>query len=185
MAKNSCVVKGCRYIVTCINGGIEAPLGLISSSTLNSSRADGESNQYLGGNYVEAQDDANFIPRPEEMFQLPNAAGDPEGAWYFSCGTTAASCTHELTINGDYCFEVDPSGQIVRENIEEFQCERIKQVLIRRHTPANGRLDIVFRGTGLVESKNRTLTGGQETNSNFAITLSMQSETVEFLNGFH
>jgi hypothetical protein len=190
MARADCVKKGCRYIVTCIDPttNLEKPLGLITSVNLNSSRDDGgTTGAYLGGNEVVGWDspvgsgtpDPAFTPTAD-MFQIA-----PDPCWYETCSSSNASCNHDITINGDYCFLLDPGGDIVEENIEEFQCERVKDICIRRHDRDSGRLDKVFSGTVTITGKNRTLTGGNDTNSSFTINGEFDPATVQFFEGFH
>ena len=180
MARTDCVTKGCRTVICCVVNGVERPIGLLTSATLNSTENTDAAGSYMGGNEVEEQDDAGFVPDTDQMF-----IGEDE-RWYSLCSASQSACTHEMTINGDYCyFRPDPDGPIADDAAQKFICQSSVTLRIKRHDRTTGRMDTIFNGEGRTTTKNRNLPGGQDDNQNWSATIEVDPATVEFLNGFH
>ena len=186
MAREDCVDKGCRYIICCLDDtNRELPIGLVTDATLNSTEDTGATGSYLAGQVVPEQylddnitPDPAFVPDIDEMFQ-----GD-DGVWYALCSASAASCTHEMTLTGDYCF-AKSGTTLLDEAARKLMCRATVTMVIKRHDKENNIIERLFIGEGRVTTKNRNFPGGQETNSNWSATIAMDSSTVQFLNGMH
>lgn len=182
MAREDCTVKGCRIIVCCVVNDVEQPIGLLTSIALNSSESDGTTGQYLGGQEFIGQDEPGFDPTTIDPLQVVLL----NGRYYNLCGASQASCTHELTLNGDYCFyRPDLDADVAADAAQKILCQSNAAYRIKRHDPKTGGLDLLFEGSGRTTTKNRNLPGGQETNLNWSATVEMDSATVGFFNGFH
>lgn len=193
MASRNCRARGCRMVWCCVTGatpgdttgttGTERPIGLITTSSINTSESDGDSTGYMGGNVSDDQTAINFDANgfPDDTSRY---LGD-DGQYYDLCGSSGG-CNDEISFTADFCLALK-DGSCNNGNTNDAQvelvCQSIKHLRLKYINEFGQAIPIYDAPDTEINSKNRTFPGGTE-NATFDISATVEGGG-RYLNCFH